>query len=252
MSSQRLGLIGHGAPSRPANSVLVHAAVLLALAIFALTFAFSGMAGSAIDLNSDATAGGSSHMHAELSLNPVSGSVEQDAPLGQDADDMGVELEAVSVSKETATPVISSEPEPAPAPIKEPAEISTIANESEISDRARRQMARSKRAVIFSSDNSPMYSFFLPIAAWLWKWRIGYDPVILISKDLDPLLISKLEVRVCSYGDCVYYCTRVCYHGAPVSVPALAHARTDAHARAHTHVLAHSDTRAQARRAGVH
>lgn len=51
-----------------------------------------------------------------------------------------------------------------------------------------------ERAVVFSTNSNPFYSFYLPITAWVWKNRIGLDPVVLVTDDVDEYIVEKTEV----------------------------------------------------------
>ena len=47
---------------------------------------------------------------------------------------------------------------------------------------------------MFSTNSNPFYSFYLPITAWVWKNRIGLDPVVLVTDDVDEYIVEKTEV----------------------------------------------------------
>jgi hypothetical protein len=53
-----------------------------------------------------------------------------------------------------------------------------------------------QKAVVFSANANPFYSFYAPITAWAWKHLIGYTPVVLLSEDVHPFVLEKIAVCV--------------------------------------------------------
>jgi hypothetical protein len=58
------------------------------------------------------------------------------------------------------------------------------------------RLAGVKKVAVFSTDNKPFYSFSTPFAAWAWKHRIGYTPIVLVPEDFHPFVASKIEVCI--------------------------------------------------------
>lgn len=42
--------------------------------------------------------------------------------------------------------------------------------------------------VVFSTNDNPMYSFFVPLTSWAWTKRIGWRPLVLVSEGVQPLV----------------------------------------------------------------
>jgi hypothetical protein len=65
-----------------------------------------------------------------------------------------------------------------------------------------------RKAVVFSANENPFYSFYAPITSWVWKHRIGFTPVVLLSEDVHSFVRQKIVVchtngyRAPSYSIC--------------------------------------------------
>lgn len=58
------------------------------------------------------------------------------------------------------------------------------------------RLSNVEKAVVFSADSNPLYSFYLPLTTFLWKHHIGYDPVVIVTESLGQYVADKVEVRV--------------------------------------------------------
>ena len=50
-----------------------------------------------------------------------------------------------------------------------------------------------KRVVVISANENPFYSFYAPLVAWTWKHRIGIDALVIMTRNVPPLIIEAIK-----------------------------------------------------------
>jgi len=50
-----------------------------------------------------------------------------------------------------------------------------------------------KKAVVISANENPFYSFFTPLVAWTWINRIGYDCIVIMTRNVSPIIVDAVR-----------------------------------------------------------
>jgi hypothetical protein len=50
-----------------------------------------------------------------------------------------------------------------------------------------------KQAVVISANENPFYSFFAPLVTWTWINRIGFDCIVIMTRNVSPLIVDAVR-----------------------------------------------------------